>query len=74
MSVLGLRKVLSGPAILPSKRPLKNLIVLWSATMSQPPIYYFDNNATTRIAPEVVDAMLPFLSEFGEILRASTVC
>jgi cysteine desulfurase len=30
--------------------------------MSQP-IYYFDNNATTRVAPEVVDAMLPFLSE-----------
>lgn len=27
---------------------------------------YFDNNATTRIAPEVRDAMLPFLgSEFG---------
>jgi cysteine sulfinate desulfinase/cysteine desulfurase-like protein len=24
---------------------------------------YFDNNATTRIAPEVVEAMLPFLSE-----------
>lgn len=31
--------------------------------MSQPPLYYFDNNATTRIAPEVVDAMLPFLRE-----------
>src|SRR5580698_237485 len=27
-------------------------------------IYYFDNNATTRIAPEVVEAMLPFLSEY----------
>ena len=26
-------------------------------------IYYFDNNATTRVAPEVVDAMLPFLRE-----------
>ena len=26
-------------------------------------LYYFDNNATTRVAPEVVDAMLPFLSE-----------
>jgi cysteine desulfurase len=25
--------------------------------------YYFDNNATTRVAPEVVAAMLPFLSE-----------
>jgi cysteine desulfurase len=24
---------------------------------------YFDNNATTRVAPEVVDAMMPFLSE-----------
>jgi cysteine desulfurase len=31
--------------------------------MSQPPIYYFDNNATTRIAPEVTDAMLPFLRD-----------
>jgi cysteine desulfurase len=27
-------------------------------------IYYFDNNATTRVAPEVVKAMLPFLEEF----------
>ena len=27
-------------------------------------VYYFDNNATTRIAPEVVDAMIPFLKEF----------
>ena len=27
---------------------------------------YFDNNATTQVAPEVVDAMLPFLTEqFG---------
>ena len=26
-------------------------------------VYYFDNNATTRIAPEVVDAMIPFLKE-----------
>jgi cysteine desulfurase len=31
--------------------------------MSQPPVYYFDNNATTRIAPEVADAMLPFLRD-----------
>jgi cysteine desulfurase len=27
-------------------------------------IYYFDNNATTRVAPEVVEAMLPFLTEY----------
>ena len=26
--------------------------------------YYFDNNATTRVAPEVVDAILPFLSDY----------
>lgn len=26
-------------------------------------LYYFDNNATTRVAPEVIEAMLPFLSE-----------
>jgi cysteine desulfurase len=32
--------------------------------MSKPAVYYFDNNATTRVAPEVVDAMVPFLKEF----------
>jgi cysteine desulfurase len=26
--------------------------------------YYFDNNATTRIAPEVLEAMMPFLTDF----------
>jgi cysteine desulfurase len=31
--------------------------------MSQQPLYYFDNNSTTRLAPEVMDAMLPFLRE-----------
>jgi cysteine desulfurase len=32
--------------------------------MSSPAIYYFDNNATTQVAPEVVEAMLPFLREY----------
>jgi cysteine desulfurase len=32
--------------------------------MSQEKLYYFDNNATTRVAPEVVEAMIPFLTEF----------
>jgi cysteine desulfurase NifS len=32
--------------------------------MSEQTVYYFDNNATTRVAPEVLDAMLPFLREY----------
>jgi cysteine desulfurase len=32
--------------------------------MSEQPVYYFDNNATTRVAPEVVEAMVPFLSQY----------
>lgn len=31
--------------------------------MSQRAVHYFDNNATTRIAPEVFEAMLPFLTD-----------
>jgi cysteine desulfurase len=33
------------------------------AIMSEQKVYYFDNNATTRVAPEVIDAMLPFLRD-----------
>ncbi len=32
--------------------------------MSQQPVCYLDNNATTRVAPEVVEAMLPLLKEY----------
>ena len=32
--------------------------------MNPPKTYYFDNNATTRVAPEVVEAMLPLLTEW----------
>ena len=31
--------------------------------MTEPKTYYFDSNATTSVAPEVVQAMLPFLTE-----------
>lgn len=31
--------------------------------MTEQPVYYFDNNATTRIASPVLEAMLPFLKE-----------
>ena len=35
---------------------------------------YLDNNATTRVAPEVLDAMHPFLSDvFGNPSSAHTL-
>ena len=32
--------------------------------MTERKVYYFDNNATTRVAPEVTDAMIPMLRDF----------
>ena len=42
--------------------------------MTQRKVYYFDNNATTRIAPEVVDAMVRFanLNAYERTLCAVT--
>ncbi len=34
------------------------------AAVSDPPIAYFDNNATSRVDPRVVDAMMPFFLEY----------
>ena len=36
---------------------------MWYNMQSMMKTVYFDNNATTRVAPEVRDAMLPFLDE-----------
>ena len=32
--------------------------------MTQRKIHYFDNNATTRVAPDVIEAMAPFFADF----------
>jgi cysteine desulfurase len=37
--------------------------VLQLIAMNSQRLVYLDNNATTRVAPEVVDAMIPFLTE-----------
>ena len=54
--------VVTLPPHLRSQKPSFSAIL--NLTMTEQTVYYFDNNATTRIAPEVVDAMLPFLREY----------
>src|SRR5512147_3070996 len=33
-------------------------------TVTPDQVIYMDNNATTRIAPEVIDAMMPYLTDY----------
>lgn len=39
-------------------------VVNGELVMSPKKLFYFDNNATTAVAPEVVETMVPFLTEF----------
>ena len=48
-------------------------MVNWPRAYSGPTMIYLDNNATTRIAPEVLDAMMPFMAEaYGNPSSAHT--
>ena len=41
--------------------------------MTDPPLIYLDHNATTPVAPEVLQAMLPYLQDrFGNPASVST--
>jgi cysteine desulfurase len=43
---------------------MQNVVLPQGADMIEHNICYFDNNATTRIAPEALDAMIPYLRDF----------
>ncbi len=55
-----------GPHALHQRLRIKGCGLKWNTIImsKKPALYYFDNNATTRVAPEVVEAMIPFLSEY----------
>jgi len=54
----------TGPAFRPCEAAASRLESGRGRMMNTAPFHYFDHNATTPVAPEVVAAMLPLLTEW----------